>query len=110
MPTLHLMTIAWACQEHAIDGARRLRCNSGESAVARTSMPVYCVFERSGSEQTMFNLAAADADDARRLVALNCHVRAQDQEIYGCELDETASVPWGEIHAIDGRVIRVINV
>ena len=73
-------------------------------------MPVYCLFERSGTEQTIFNVAATDPEDARRLVALNCHVAAEDQEIYGCEPDARVLVPWGEIHAIDGRVIKVIMV
>jgi hypothetical protein len=35
-------------------------------------MPVYCLFDRSGAEQTIFNVAAAKPEDARRFVALNC--------------------------------------
>ena len=73
-------------------------------------MPVYCLFDRSGAEQTIFNVAAAKPGDARRFVALNCQVAAQDEEIYGCELDTGVSVPWGEIHAVDGRVIKVTRV
>jgi hypothetical protein len=73
-------------------------------------MPVYCLFDRSGAEQTIFNVAAAKPEDARRFVALNCQVAAQDEEIYGCELDPGVSVPWGEIHAVDGRVIKVTRV
>jgi hypothetical protein len=70
-------------------------------------MPVYCVFEKSGTSEAMFNVAAQSPQEARNLVTLNCDVPADDPEIYGCEEDSSVSVPWGVIASVDGKQIPI---
>jgi hypothetical protein len=73
-------------------------------------MPVYCVFERSGASQAMFNLAAQSAEEARKLVALNCDVPADDLALYGCKEDGSVEVPWGIILSAKGDKVPITRL
>ncbi len=62
-------------------------------------MAIYFLTETAESAQTFFLVEALDCLEARHLVALNCHVLADDAGRYSCEEESILTVPRDVIYS-----------